>query len=424
MDIPKPPEPSEKIGRYRWVIVTLLFLAMVINYVDRQTIGFLKHDLSLEFGWSEKDYANLVFYFQLSYAVAYLVWGKIMDKIGARWGFGIAFLIWQIAHIAHAGARGLTGFIVARMALGVGEAGGFPGGIKAVTEWFPKKERAFATGIFNAGTNIGAIVTPLVVPAIVLTWGWQMAFIVTGVAGLIWLPIWLLIYRNPRETKNLSAAELAHIEQDPADPVEKIAWTKLLTKRETWAYALGKFLIDPIWWMFLFWLPDFLGKRYGLDLKTFGPPIVAIYLLSDVGSVGGGWLSSRLMKGGASINKARKLTMLVCALLAVPVMFASYADSVWLAVLIIGVATAAHQGFSANLYTLPSDVFPRGAVGSVVGIGGMLGAFGGMVFSKYIGGVLESIGTYTPIFIVAGSAYLIALLVVHLLTPKMEPVKI
>lgn len=424
MDIPKPPEPSEKIGRYRWVIVTLLFFAMVINYVDRQTIGFLKHDLSLEFGWSEKDYADLVFYFQLSYAVAYLVWGKIMDKIGARWGFGIAFLIWQVAHIAHAGARGLTGFIFARMALGVGEAGGFPGGIKAVTEWFPKKERALATGIFNAGTNIGAIVTPLVVPAIVLTWGWQMAFIVTGVAGLIWLPIWLLVYRNPREAKNLSAAELAHIEQDPADPVEKIAWTKLLTKKETWAYAIGKFLIDPIWWMFLFWLPDFLGKRYGLDLKTFGPPIVAIYLLSDVGSVGGGWLSSRLLKNGASINKARKLTMLVCALLAVPVMFASYAGSVWLAVLIIGVATAAHQGFSANLYTLPSDVFPRGAVGSVVGIGGMLGAFGGMVFSKYIGGVLESIGTYTPIFIVAGSAYLVALLVVHLLTPKMEPVKI
>lgn len=424
MDVPKPPEPSEKIGRYRWIIVTLLFFAMVINYVDRQTIGFLKTDLSKEFGWSESDYADLVFYFQLSYAVAYLVWGKIMDKIGARWGFGIAFLIWQVAHIAHAGARGLTGFIFARMALGVGEAGGFPGGIKAVTEWFPKKERAFATGIFNAGTNIGAIVTPLVVPAIVLTWGWQMAFIVTGVAGLIWLPIWLLVYRSPRETKKLSATELAHIEQDPADPVEKIAWTKLLTKRETWAYALGKFLIDPIWWMFLFWLPDFLGKRYGMDLKTFGPPIVAIYLLSDVGSVGGGWLSSRLLKNGASINKARKLTMLVCALLAVPVMFASFADSVWLAVLIIGVATAAHQGFSANLYTLPSDVFPRGAVGSVVGIGGMLGAVGGMVFSKYIGGVLESIGTYTPIFIVAGSAYLIALLVVHLLTPKMEPVKI
>jgi ACS family hexuronate transporter-like MFS transporter len=421
---PMPEGPSEKIGRYRWVIVSLLFAAMVINYVDRQTIGLLKADLSKEFGWDETHYADLVFYFQLAYAVAYLAWGKIMDKIGARWGFGIAFLIWQIAHIAHAGASHISGFIAARMGLGIGEAGGFPGGIKAVAEWFPKKERAFATGLFNAGTNIGAIVTPLVVPGIVLAFGWQMAFIVTGVAGLIWLPIWLLVYRTPREAKNLSATELAHIEQDPADPVEKIAWTKLLTKRETWAYALGKFLIDPIWWMFLFWLPDFLGKRYGLDLKTFGPPLIAIYLLSDVGSVAGGWMSSTLMKRGASINKARKLTMLVCALLAVPVIFASYASSVWLAVLIIGVATAAHQGFSANLYTLPSDVFPRGAVGSVVGIGGMLGAFGGMVFSKYIGSVLDSIGTYAPIFLVAGSAYLVALLVVHLLTPKMEVVKI
>ena len=429
MDVSKAPHqlpdgPSEKIGRYRWIVVSLLFAAMVINYVDRQTIGLLKADLSKEFGWDENHYADLVFYFQLAYAVAYLVWGKIMDKIGARWGFGIAFLIWQIAHIAHAGASHISGFIAARMGLGVGEAGGFPGGIKAVAEWFPKKERAFATGLFNAGTNIGAIVTPLVVPGIVLAFGWQMAFIVTGVAGLVWLPIWLLVYRRPREAKGLSARELAHIEQDPADPVEKIGWAKLLSKRETWAYALGKFLIDPIWWMFLFWLPDFLGKRYGLDLKSFGPPLIAIYLMSDVGSVAGGWMSSSLMKNGASINKARKLTMLVCALLAVPVMFAAKADSVWLAVLIIGVATAAHQGFSANLYTLPSDVFPRGAVGSVVGIGGMLGAFGGMVFSKYIGNVLESIGTYTPIFIVAGSAYLIALLVVHLLTPKMEVVKI
>ncbi|PHY14256.1 MFS transporter [Caulobacter sp. B11] len=424
MDLNSAPAPSEKIGRYRWVIVSLLFMAMVINYVDRQTIGLLKSDLSKEFGWSEGDYADLVFYFQLSYAAAYIVWGKIMDKIGARWGFGIAFLIWQVAHIAHAGARGLNGFIIARMGLGIGEAGGFPGGIKAVAEWFPKKERAFATGLFNAGTNIGAIVTPLVVPGIVLAFGWQMAFIVTGLAGLIWLPIWLLVYRRPREQKRVGAAELAHIEQDPADPVEKISWLKLLTHKETWAYSLGKFLIDPIWWMFLFWLPDFLGKRYGLDLKTFGPPLIAIYLLSDVGSIGGGWLSSKFMKMGWSINRARKTTMLICALLAVPVMFASQANNVWLAVLIIGVATAAHQGFSANLYTLPSDVFPRAAVGSVVGIGGMLGAIGGMVFSKYIGKVLEQIGTYTPIFIVAGSAYLVALLVIHLLTPKMEPVKV
>ncbi|KRA58426.1 hexuronate transporter [Caulobacter sp. Root655] len=424
MDAPTMPAPSERIGRYRWVIVGLLFLAMVINYVDRQTIGLLKHDLSTEFGWDEKHYADLVFYFQLAYAVAYLAWGKIMDKIGARWGFGIAFLIWQVAHISHALARGFGGFAIARMGLGIGEAGGFPGGIKAVAEWFPKNERALATGIFNAGTNIGAIVTPLVVPGIVLAFGWQMAFIVTGVAGLVWLPLWLIVYRRPREQKRLGAAELAHIEQDPADPVEKIGWLKLLGKKETWAFALGKFLIDPIWWMFLFWLPDFLGKRYGLDLKSFGPPLIAIYLLSDVGSVGGGWLSSKFMKMGWTINRARKTTMLICALLATPVVFAANVDSLWVAVLIIGVATAAHQGFSANLYTLPSDVFPRGAVGSVVGIGGMLGAFGGMVFSKYIGQVLDQIGTYTPIFLVAGSAYLIALLVVHILTPKMEPVKI
>ena len=416
------PDGVAIVGRYRWVIVALLFAAMVINYVDRQTIGLLKPDLSRRFGWSETDYADLVFYFQFSYAVAYVVWGKVMDNIGARWGFGIAFVIWQIAHIAHAGVRSLNGFIFARVALGVGEAGGFPAGIKAVAEWFPKKERALATGIFNAGTNIGAIVTPLVVPTVVLAFGWQMAFVITGLAGLIWLPLWLLIYRRPREQRRVGAAELAHIEQDAAEPANKIGWLRLLTQRETWAFALGKFLIDPIWWMFLFWLPDFLGKRYGLDLKSFGPPLIAIYLLSDLGSVGGGWLSSRLMKRGWTINKARKTTMLICALLAVPVVFAANVDSLWLAVLIIGVATAAHQGFSANLYTLPSDVFPRGAVGSVVGIGGMLGAFGGMLFSEYIGGVLEKIGTYTPIFIVAGSGYLLALLVVHLLSPRMEPV--
>ena len=412
------------VGRYRWVVVSLLFTAMIINYVDRQTLGLLKSDLSQEFGWSETDYADLVFWFQGAYAVAYLLWGRIIDKIGARWGFGLAFLIWHVGHIATAAASSFGGFVAARMVLGAGEGGAFPGGIKAMAEWFPKKERAFATGLFNAGTNIGAIVTPLIIPAIVLTWGWQAAFIVTGVGGLIWLPIWLMVYRRPREHKRLSAAELAHIESDPADPVEKVSWVKLLSYRETWAYAIGKFLIDPIWWMFLFWLPDFLGKRHGLDLKTFGPPLVAIYLLSDVGSVGGGWLSSRFIKMGWTINRARKTTMLICALLATPVAFAALASNLWVAVLIIGVATAAHQGFSATLYTLPGDVFPRSAVGSVVGIGGMIGAFGGMAMAKYAGYVLDQLGTYTPIFIVAASAYLLALAAVHILTPRMEPVKL
>jgi len=416
--------PAAAIGRYRWVVVALLFTAMVINYVDRQALGLLKADLTAEFGWSETNYADLVFWFQCAYAIAYLAWGRIIDRIGARFGFGIAFAIWQIGHMATAAAGSFGGFIASRVVLGLGEAGAFPAGIKSVAEWFPKKERAFATGLFNAGTNIGAIVTPLLIPALTLAFGWQMTFIITGLMGLIWLPIWLLVYRRPREHPKVSAAELAHIESDPADPVEKVAWTKLLTYRETWAYAIGKFLIDPIWWMFLFWLPDFLGKRHGLDLKTFGPPLVVIYLLSDVGSVGGGWLSSRFMKMGWSINRARKTTMLICALLALPVAGAALATNLWVAVLIIGVATAAHQGFSANLYTLPSDVFPRSAVGSVIGIGGMLGAVGGMVFSKYIGGVLEDLGTYTPIFVVASSAYLLALLVVHVLTPKMEPVKI
>lgn len=409
----------------RWVVLTLLFLAMVINYVDRQTLAFLKPTLQGEFGWSETDYADIIFWFQATYAASYLFFGRVVDRIGSRWGFGIAFAIWQLAYLVHGWASGLGGFIAVRMGLGIGEGGAFPGAIKAVAEWFPKRERAFANGLFNAGTNIGAVITPLLIPFIVLNMGgWREAFFIVGAAGLIWLPIWLIIYRRPREKAGVSESELAWIEQDPADPPVKISWLRLLRYRETWAYAVGKFLIDPIWWMFLFWLPDFLGKRYGLDLKTFGPPVVAIYLLSDVGSVSGGWLSSRFMKMGWSINRARKTTMLICAICALPVAFAANASSLWMAVAIIGLATAAHQGFSATLYTLPGDVFPRAAVGSVVGIGGMIGGVGGMVFSKYTGAVLDQIGTYTPIFIVAASAYTLALIAVHLLTPKMEPVKI
>ena len=423
--------PAERIGRYRWVVVTLLFAAMVINYVDRQAIGVLKPTLMTEFGWTEGNYADIIFWFQCAYAFTYLLWGRIVDRIGARMGLGVAFLIWQVAFIFHAGIRSLGGAIAARVFLGVGEAGGFPGGIKAVTEWFPKKERAFAVGLFNAGTNIGAIVTPLLVPLIAAQWfgtrenpDWQMAFIILGVAGLIWLPIWFLMYREPRKHSKVSAGELAWIEQDAPDPVAKVGWLTLMGKRQTWAFALGKFIIDPIWWFFLFWLPGFLKDQYGLDLLSFGPPLVAIYLLSDIGSVGGGWLSGRFMKSGMTINKARKLTMLICALLAVPVMFAGNISHLWLAVFIIGVATAAHQGFSANLYALPGDVFPRKAVGSVIGIGGMLGGFGGMVFSKYAGFVLDKVAhSYVPLFVVAGSAYLVALLVVHLLMPKMEPVE-
>ncbi|MFL6734417.1 MAG: MFS transporter, partial [Sphingomicrobium sp.] len=404
-------------GRYRWLIVALLFAATAINYVDRQMIGLLKPTLEQEFGWRETTYADIVFYFQLAYAVGYMVFGNLVDRVGARIGYAAAFVIWTTAHMLHAVANSVLGFGVVRFMLGIGESGNFPAGLKAVTEWFPKKERALATGLFNAGANVGAIITPLIVPALVLHYGWRGAFVITGAVSLIWLVAWLAVYRRPREASRLSARELAYIERDPADPAAKIPWSRLIGRRETWAFALGKFLTDPVWWMFLFWTPDFLVKTYGLDLKTFGPPLVVIYVISDLGSIAGGWMSSRLIHIGWSINRARKTTMLICALAVTPIFFAQYVDGLWTAVAIISLATAAHQAWSANLYTLPSDMFPRKAVGSVIGIGGTAGALGGMFFSLYIGQVLERLGSYTLIFAVAGSVYLIALFFIHLLSP-------
>ena len=412
------------VGRYRWVVVALLFAATAINYIDRQMIGVLKPTLSAEMSWSETDFANIVFWFQAAYAIGYLGFGRIVDVIGARFGYAIAVVVWTIAHMAHGGVHSVTQFAMARFGLGVGESGNFPAGIKAVTEWFPQKERAFAIGLFNAGANIGAIITPLLVPWLTVAYGWRVAFYATGIFGIVWLIAWLVFYRRPDQHPKVSQEELAYIQQDPADPVEPIGWGKLITVKETWAYAIGKFCIDPIWWFFLFWLPGYLGTRYGLDLISFGPPLVAIYLLSDGGSVFGGWMSGRLMKAGKSVNAARKLTMLLCACAVLPIFFAQSIDNLWLAVLVIGIATAAHQAFSANLYTLPSDLFPRGAVGSVVGIGGTVGAIGGMVMAKYAGYVLDSIGSYTPLFAVAGSAYFVALAAVHLLSPRLERVSV
>ena len=411
---------ADRVGRYRWVICGLLFAATAINYVDRQMIGVLKPTIEQELGWSETTYADIVVWFQLAYAIGYLSFGRVVDLVGARVGYAVAFTIWTVAHMMHGAARNAAQFAMVRFMLGIGEAGNFPAGLKAVTEWFPARERAFATGIFNAGANIGAVITPIIVPIIALSYGWRAAFVITGAVSFIWLGVWLWLYRRPREHPKVSAGELAWIESDPADPSAKIPWRKLLGYRETWAFAVGKFLTDPIWWLFLFWLPDFLAKRHGLDLKTFGPPLVASYLISDLGSVAGGWSSSRLMKRGMSANAARKLTMLACAFCVLPIFFAQYVDSLWLAVGIIGLATAAHQAWSANLYTLPSDMFPRAAVGSVVGIGGTAGAIGGMLMAKFTGYVLETTGSYTLIFGVAGSVYLIALMLIHLLAPRLE----
>lgn len=413
---------ADRVGRYRWVICGLLFTATSINYVDRQMIGLLKSTISADLGWSETTYADIVFWFQATYALGYLVFGRVVDILGARVGYSVAFMIWTAGHTLCGFVGNAFQFALARALLGLGESGNFPAGIKATTEWFPARERALATGIFNAGANVGAIIAPLLVPLITALYGWRMAFIVTGIGSLFWLVAWIAIYRRPREAKNLSASELAYIESDPADPAEKIGWLKLLSYRETWAFALGKFLTDPIWWLFLFWTPDFLSKSYGLNLLSFGPPLVVIYLISDFGSVAGGFASSRMMRAGLSANVARKLTMLVCSFLIMPIFFIQYIGNLWGAVALLGLVTAAHQAFSANIYTIPSDMFPRGAVGSVIGIGGTMGGIGGMLMAKFVGYVLETTGSYTPIFAVAGSVYIFAVLVIHLLSPRLARV--
>lgn len=418
---------AARMGRYRWVVVWLLFAATAVNYIDRQMIAVLKPDLARELNWSEADYAHIVFYFQAAYAIGYLGFGKVVDAIGARFGYAIAVVIWTIAHVAHGGVHSVMQFTLARFGLGIGESGNFPAGVKAVADWFPAKERAFAIGVFNAGSNVGAICTPLLIWAMVPAIGWRMTFVVTGIFGVVWLVAWLTLFRDkPHEHAGVGAAELAHITQDPADPPVQVKnlWGKLLVRRETWAFGLGKFFIDPIWWFYLFWLPSYLGKQYGLNLTSWDTPTAAIalasiYLISDVGSVAGGWLSGRLMKAGMSVNKARKLTMLIAACCVLPVMFATQFDNLWLSVFVIGVAAAAHQAFSATLYTLPSDLVPRFAVGSVIGIGGTMGAVGGMVFTTYVGGVLEALGSYTPLFVAAGAAYFLAILSVHLLSPRL-----
>ena len=414
--------PPGRIGRYRWAICALLFFAITINYVDRQVLGVLKPVLETELGWSENDYANIVVAFQAAYAIGLLGFGRFMDLVGTRWGLAIAVGVWSVAAMAHAGARSVIQFALVRFALGLGEAGGFPASVKAVSEWFPKRERALATGVFNAGSNVGALITPVLIPLIVVSLGWEWAFILTGAVGFIWLIGWLVIYRRPSEHPRVGAAELAHIESDPVDPPGKVSWRFVATRRETWAFLLGKFLTDPVWWLFLFWLPDFFAKTYDLDILSFGPPLVAVYLLADVGSVGGGWLSSRLIAGGWSVNRGRKTAMLICAVCVTPISVAIFAQDLLVAVAVIGLAAAAHQGWSANLFTLVSDVFPRRAVATVVGFGAAGGAIGGMFIAKFAGWTLEATGSYLPLLAFASVAYLVALGVIHLLTPRLAPV--
>ncbi len=413
-----------RLGYFRWIICGLLLLGTTKNYMDRQVLGVLKTTLQHDFSWNEIQYGNLVSAFQIAYAAGMLLVGGLIDRLGTRLGYALAMIFWSLASMGTALASSLTGFRMSRYALGFGEAAVFPASIKAVAEWFPKKERALATGIFNAGTNVGAIITPLIVPWIVLRWGWQGAFVGIGAIGFVWLFIWLLIYRKPEDHRGVSKAELDYIRSDPQEPVGKTKWVRLFPLRQTWAFAMGKFLTDPVWWFYLFWVPGFLQSKHGLALTGIGIPIMAIYLISDVGSVAGGWLSSSLIKRGRSVNAARKIAMLICAVGVLPVVFAYHVESTLSAVLLIGLAAACHQGFSANLYTLTSDMFPVRAVGSVTGIGGMAGAIGGWLMAKVVGHVLEWTGSYMIPFAMAGSGYLLALIVIHALTPRLEPAKI
>lgn len=414
-------EVGASIGNFRWIICALLFFAATINYLDRQVIATLKGDLQRAGVWDEIGYSWVVFTFQAAYALGLLVAGRVMDHLGTRKGFSLSVFFWSLAAMAHALASSVMGFAAARFALGLGEAGNFPASIKTTAEWFPKKERALATGIFNAGTNVGILVAAAIVPPITLNWGWRWAFIVTGLVGFVWLAFWLMFYRRPEDHPRLSKAELAYIQSDPPEPTTRIPWKRLLPHKQTWAFAIGKFMTDPIWWIYLFWLPDFLNKNYKIDLKNIGPPLIIVYLIADIGSVAGGWLSSSMIKRGVSVNRARKTAMLICALAVVPVVFAAKASNVWVAVLLVGLAAAAHQGWSANLFTTTSDMFPRRAVGSVVGIGGMAGAVGGMLISYIVGSILQLSGSYVPIFFIAGSAYLAAWVIIQLLVPKLEP---
>ena len=385
----------KKFSNYRWTICALIFFATTVNYIDRQVIGILKPLLESDLGIGEKDYSHIIMAFQLLYAVGMFIGGRLIDKFGTKIGYGISVILWSIAAMGHALAKGVLGFGFWRGLLGISEAGNFPAGNKSIAEWFPKKERALAFGIFNSGTNVGAIVAPLAIPAMVVAWGWQAAFIITGALGFIWVILWFIFYEVPEKHKKVSAGELAYIHSDvdeQAETKEKVPWMKLLKYRQTWLFFIGKGLTDPIWWFYLFWIPGWLStvRGAGLSVSSFGLPLAFIYTMTTVGSIGGGWVSGYMIKKGMSPFKARRMTMLIFALLVVPIIFAqSPSIGNWGAICLIALAASSHQAWSANLFTTVSDACPKKAIASVTGIGGLAGAVGGAFISYIAGSILQ-----------------------------------
>jgi MFS transporter, ACS family, hexuronate transporter len=423
------PTPVERINNYRWVICALLFFATTINYIDRQILSLIKEILDKEIGWTNEQFGWVNSAFQLSYGLGLLGFGWFVDRFGTKIGYGVSIAAWSVAAIAHSLVGSVTGFVSARTALGLGESGNFPSAIKAVALWFPKRERAFATSIFNAGTNAGALIAPAIVPVIAFKFGWQWAFVAAGIAGLLWLFLWIPFYDVPDRSPRVSRAELELIRSDKEDEraAEKVSWSSLLGYRQTWSFVVGKFLTDPVWWFFLIWLPDYFKQTRGLDIKRSWIHIVTIYGIVTVLSIFGGWVTGYLTKQGWTVTRARKTGMFIFALCVVPVLAVTSVGD-WTAVLLIGLAASAHQAWSANLYTTVSDMFPKKAVASVIGIGGMAGSAGGFIFPIVTGRMLDhfkalnSIRTgYGILFGICACMYLIAFALNHLCAPKYEP---
>jgi MFS transporter, ACS family, hexuronate transporter len=418
---------TAKVGRYRWSIVALLFFATTVNYIDRTMLGLLAPTLGKDLSWNENDYGNIVTAFQAAYALGFLFMGAVIDKFGPKIGYTMAICIWTIGHVAHGFASSVVSFMAARVILGIGEAGHFPSVVRASSEWFPQKERAFAIGWVNSATTIGVILTAPTLAFFMVTLGfdWRQTFFITGLFGVVLLVLWRWWYSNPRESGKVSDGELAWIEHDPPEKVEQIGWRRIIRTREAWAFATAKFLTDPVWFLMLFWLPKYFSSTYHVDLKVVLLPMIIMYLLSDAGSIAGGWLSSRLIQSGRTVNFARKTTAMIAGCFVLPLLFVSGLQNMWLAVVLIGIALAGHQAFSSNLLSIPPDMFPKRAVGSVIGLGGFAGGIGGMIMAKSTGLVLDATGgNYTFIFAACTIVYFIAVLAIHLLSPKLERVEV